>query len=256
MQNEFITYEQPLNERIRTFLRLDHLFRQTLFSLRGESVWESRHALGSIVDILNIFDRADLKSEAIKELERHTASLVRLEQSPGIDRGKLHSILDEIGGLLDAIYGMNGRVGQRLRDNEFITMVRQRSAIPGGTCDFDLPLYHQWLERTAQDRIHDLDSWLAEFEPMRLSIDLVLKLIRQSAAPVDAMAVGGFYQKALDPNVPFQMVRIRLAGNPFVFPEMSAGKHRFTVRFLRATLDQRPVQAEEDIPFQLSCCLL
>ena len=256
MQNEFIIYEQPLNERIRTFLRLEHLFRQTLFSLRGESVWESRHALGSIVDVLNIFDRADLKTEAIKELERHTASLVRLEQTPGIDRDKLHSILDEIGTLLEALYGMNGRVGQRLRDNEFITMVRQRSAIPGGTCDFDLPLYHQWLERLPEDRVRDLESWLAEFEPMRLSITLILKLIRQSSAPSEAIAVSGFYQKALDPNVPFQMVRIRLAENPPVFPEMSAGKHRFTVRFLRATLDQRPVQAEEDIPFQLSCCLL
>ena len=40
-----------------------------------------------------------------------------------------------------------------------------------------------------------------------------------------------------------------------VFPEISAGKHRFTIRFLeRGTLDERAHQTARDISFQLVLC--
>ena len=140
MPKDLIFYEQPLNERIRIFLRLEHLFRQALFNLRGPSVWETRQTMSCLIDILNIFDRSDLKTEVLKELERQTANLARLEQTPGVDWQKLNSILNEIEVLLEGLYNFSGRIGQSLRENEFLSMIRQRSVIPGGTCDFDLPL--------------------------------------------------------------------------------------------------------------------
>ena len=48
-----VIYEQPLNERVRTFLRLEHLFCQTDYTLRGFSVWDSRASLDSLVDTLD-----------------------------------------------------------------------------------------------------------------------------------------------------------------------------------------------------------
>ena len=70
-----IIYEQPLNERIRTFLRLEFLFSQAAQHLHDDSQWGSRNTLTSLLDILSIFGRTDLKTEVLKELERHTATL-------------------------------------------------------------------------------------------------------------------------------------------------------------------------------------
>lgn len=256
MPEDLITYEQPLNERIRTFMRLEHLFHQAFHNLRGSSIWASRQTLTGIIDVLSILERSDLKTEILKELERHTSNLARLEQTPGVDLDKLNRILGEIETLLDDFYRHGGRLGQGLRENEFIAAIRQRITIAGGTCDFDLPLYHHWLERPAEDRIRQLEAWLTEFEPVYEAVSLILRLIRQSAAPMDMVAEKGFFQKALDANVPFQMVQVALPVESPLYPEISAGKHRFTIRFMEAALNGRPAQTGEDVPFELTYCMI
>ena len=86
---EPIIYEHPLNERIRTFLRLEYLFSQIKFFLRSETGYETRVTVSSLLDVLNIFTRSDLKAEVIKELDRHNLVLSRLQQSPGVDLSRL-----------------------------------------------------------------------------------------------------------------------------------------------------------------------
>jgi cell division FtsZ-interacting protein ZapD len=92
----YIIYEQPLNERIRNFLRLEHLFQQAFYTLRGYSVWDSRATITGLIDILDILSRSDLKTELLKELERHQAALAKLKDIPGVDREQLESILAQL----------------------------------------------------------------------------------------------------------------------------------------------------------------
>ena len=49
-----------------------------------------------------------------------------------------------------------GRVGSHLRDNEWLMAIKQRTAIPGGVCEFDLPAYHWWLNQDPGPRRNDL----------------------------------------------------------------------------------------------------
>ncbi len=252
-----IIYEQPLNERIRTFLRLEYLFQHAVRALQGESAWDSRVALATLIDVQNIFGRADLKTEILKELERHTSNLARLEQNPNVDRERLNAILDDLDLLIDRLYALNGQVGQNLRQNEFLNSIRQRSSIPGGTCDFDLPAFHHWLQQPPETRKADLERWLGEFDAIFSAIDLMLRLIRESTPPVEQVAEGGFFQQSLDRNTPYQLIRVLLPREHPCFAEISGGKHRFTVRFMQTTsADQKPVQTEEDITFELSCCAI
>ena len=81
-----VIYEQPLSERVRTFLRLEYLFNEFFARLEGPTLWDSRNALASLLDILNIFNRTDLKTEVMKELERQMSTLAALEHAPGVDR--------------------------------------------------------------------------------------------------------------------------------------------------------------------------
>ena len=251
-----ITYEQPLNERIRTFLRLEFLFKQVKHHLHGRTPWDSRAALGSLLDILNIFTRADLKTEVMKELERQIASMSRLEQAPNIDHSRLNEILDHMDVLVDRLHAIQGQVGQQLKQNEFLTSIRQRSSIPGGTCDFDLPAYHYWLQQPAEVRLHELEQWLNEFEAMQSSIGMILHLVRESSVPLKEVAHSGFFQQSLDTAIPFQLIRVTVDREINFYAEISGGKHRFTVRFMEQRADDRAVQAEQDIPFELTCCAL
>lgn len=252
-----VIYEQPLNERIRAFLRLEFLFQQVRHHLGGSSPWDSRAALASVLDIMNIFGRSDLKTEVMKELERHTANLARLEQSPDVDRAQLNDLLDELDQLIDQLHAYNGPIGAHLKGNEFLSAIQQRSAIPGGTCDFDLPTFHYWVERPAEERLRDLAGWLECFDAIGRAIRLILRLTRGSNVFHTQQAEAGFFQRTLDPNVPCQLVRVALpAGSPY-YAEISGGRHRFTVRFMQLpSTNERAVQASDTVDFELACCII
>lgn len=256
MQNRII-YEQPLNERIRTLLRLEYLFKQGNHFLGETSVWDSRAMLLTILEIGSIFSRGDLKGELMKELERHGATLARLESNPDVDHRRLGEILNKLDSLIDRLHVMSGQFDHAIKNSEFLNSVKQRSAMPGGTCDFDLPALHYWLERPAEVRIRNLQAWFRSFAIIHEAVTLILHLTRQSSVPVNERAEGGFFQKSLDPNIPCQMVRVAVPSNLPFFPEISGGKHRFSIRFLeQPNLDTRAAQTTADVDFQLTCCII
>lgn len=251
----YTIYEHPLNERIRTLLRLEHLFRQAAHFIQGHSSWDSRVFVATLLDILDIFSRGDLRTELLKELERATVNLRGLMNIPQVDHGKLGTILRAMEHLIDNLHGLATQPGQALRDNDFITAVRQRSAIPGGTCDFDLPAYHLWLHTDYEKRLLDQRSWLATLDPVRQAIELLLKMTRNSAEAHETVAEQGSYQRQLDSNIPFQLVRVMLPEESPYYAEISGSRHRFTIRFLRPGPDKVRV-AQEAVSFRLACCSL
>lgn len=254
--SDLIIYEHPLNERIRTLLRLENLFQQSAFHLPNPEPWSSRATINSLLDITSILSRADIKSEVIKELERHAATLSKIRVSPGVNAERLKSILDDLANNIDTLYQINSQIGRRLRENDFLNSIMQRNSIPGGSCAFDLPQYHHWLQQPHQRRQKDLERWSGEFAPLASATCLLLSLIRNSTDPSWEHTDSGYFQRALEPQTPVQLIRVGLPSNSTVFPEVSGSKHRFSIRFLEPNEQDRPTQTQDDLEFQLTCCLL
>ena len=251
-------YEQPLNERVRTLLRLEFLFRQAQNGLSGDSEWHSRTVVAALIDVLGVLSaRGDVRSEIIKELERMTATLTRLEDTPGVDQSRLSSLLSDCRRLTEAMKSVRGLPGGELKDNELLISVMQRAGIPGGTCGFDLPAYHYWLLRPAELRRAQVEEWMASTENLRQATSLILQVLRNSAVPSQQVATKGVYQQNLDRNTPYQLVRVLLPLEAPYFAEISGSKHFFTVRFMTpSSTGERPAQSSDEIPFQLCCCAL
>lgn len=255
LKNGLIIYEFPLNERMRTFIRLEHLFAQISHFAQSTSEWDSRAAVQALLDALTIFSRSDVRSELLKELERHHKVLARIARSQGIDREKLQATVDKIDFLRSRVREVNGKLGAQLLDCGLFKSIVQRSAIPGGTCCFDLPGYHYWLQQPAAHRQQDLSLWLEPLMPVEESISFVLNTIRQSVLPGQEYAQAGFFQQNLDRSLPFQMIRIGLDRSLPYYAEISGGKHRFTIRFMELEFLEKPRQTSSDVPFQLTRCL-
>lgn len=256
-EGAIITYEQPLNERIRVLLRLEHLFLFISERIRGYSEWDSRAALGGLIDVTDVLWRSDIKGELIKELDRHSATFSRLRSNPHVDCHRLDETLLNHEKTLKILKHPAYQPGHTLRQDELINAVKQRTAIPGGTCNFDLPAYHYWLNRPSSHRLNRMHSWLDDLSVIRDGVFLALQAIRDSAYTTSVSALRGFYQQALEPTVTHQLIRVRLPSAAQLFPEISGGKHRFTIRFLeQAETSARPVQTGCDVEFDLQCCTL
>jgi cell division protein ZapD len=255
--SQFICYEQPLNERVRSLLRLEFLFQQMNHALAGHSTWDSRAALLGLFDILALTARNEFKGELLKELERHAAALNRLWQNPGVDSTTLSAVLAEISLVIGRIHRLDSQALDTVRQTDFLSVIHLRSQVPGGTCRFDLPGLYHWLQQDSSVRARHLRAWSAPFGPMEEAIALVLRLLRGSAIPQPEMAVRGFFQRGLDPNAPNQLIRVLLPPGGTLFPEISAGRHRFTIRFLdQPDPNRRATQSAADVQFELACCAI
>lgn len=256
MSDKYITYEQPLNERIRQFLRLEHLFQQAGYTLAGRSAWESRSTLSCLTDIIEILSRYDVKTDILKFLERLQTNFAQLKDNAKVDPGQLETVLEQIGQHYNRLYGISGNITQQLKEHHLINSLLQRSTVAAGVNSVDLPLFHYWLQQPAEDRITTLQQWYESLDIVRQPIELVLTLIRNSAEPETIKAERGFYQQSLDANKTFQLIRVTIPVDTPYFAEISGGRHRISVRFLQSQERDRPVQAQDDMLFQLSCCAL
>ncbi len=252
-----IVFEHPLNERMRTLLRLEFLFGQGWYGVEGESPWQSRIAVNTLVDIVALLSRGDLRTEIQKELERMIGSLEALQQRGGVDLTRLSSTLDDCQRVASQLRDAPPGLPQNIRDNEFLNNISQRAGILGGSCGFDIPSYHRWLNRPAEHRRRDLENWFAGFSNLHEATGLILELMRGSAEPSDEQASEGSFQAMLARDVAYKMVRVTLPGDTEWFPEISGSHHFCTIRFMtQPDPCQRPQQTKEDVAFRLECCAM
>lgn len=250
-----ITYEYPLSERIRTLLRLEDLFDKVLHFSLANGPYEHHTALIALFEILDVAGRADLKVDLVQELERQRQILLAFRDNPQISEEALSGALYEIEHASSALLAMAGRIGQYLRESEWLMAIRSRAAIPGGVCEFDLPSYHFWLNRESDKRRHDLQTWLNPMLPIRDGLTIILRLLRESGRPEAQTATRGSYQIMMTGRHA-QLVRVRLQRDTHVVPEISANKYAFNIRFVAPDIAARPRQAETDVPFELTFCSL
>jgi cell division protein ZapD len=250
-----LVFEQPLNERMRTFLRLDFLYNQALYHNEMASPWGSRAAMSSLIDILSITTRGDVRSDVLKELESQLTTLNEFQTNPGVDSQRLKSLISNLTRLRSDLMSAGSAFLQPLRDSEFLNAIKHRSAIPGGTCEFDLPDYYFWVTQPDEARMRTFNQWLGLLRPMCDAIAELLWLTRQNGRSRQEIAKGGTFSITFERDNPLQLLRISLPASGGLYPEISGSHHRCSVRFLTWNgLASRPTQAQGDVTFLLSCC--
>lgn len=250
------SYDYPFNERIRTLLRVEDLFAKVLYNAKAGHEYHHHCALLTLLQILDVVDRADLKSDLLQELERQKTAMRLLVGNPAIEADALESTLSDIEIAVKELRAETSKFGQTLRANEWLMSIKQRAGILGGVCEFDVPSYHYWLGLGEDRRKSDLDAWIRPLIPMQQAIIIILRILRGSGATSKLIATNGAYQQMLGGAKPAQMLKIELADSLTCFPEVSANKYAINIRFNTLDCTQKPQKHEEDVPFLLTLCNL
>lgn len=244
-------YEFPFNERIRTLLRLEDLFSKVLLNIDSDHSSHHHNAIVSFFQILDIIDRTDLKADLLQELDRQKVIMTNLVGNPNIAAEILQPILDKIIGTSARLRTISTKIGQPLRENEWLMSIKQRSIIPGGLCEFDLPAYHYWLDSPAADRKQDLEKWLAHVTPIYDALAIILNIVRGSGKATPNIAINGAYQQMLGGAKPAQMLQIELDDHLTCYPEISANKYAINIRFISMSRTEKPHPCDQDVVFTL-----
>jgi len=236
-------------------MRLEFLYRKMLYDSEQETNWAARATISGLLEIMAILSRGDVRSEVHKELDHQLDVLQRFQSQPGVDTGRLDTLICNLIESRTEVDDIGTSFLQPLKESDFLNAIKNRSAIPGGTCEFDLPEYSHWLRQPFARRAEDMAAWLERIRPLCDAVTESLWLIRESAQPIDKTAINGMYQHRMQKDASCRLLRVTLPETSQLYPEISGSQHRFTVRFLEwSTIDSRAVQTGHDVDFKISIC--
>jgi cell division protein ZapD len=255
--DDLLVFEYPLAERMRGFLRLESALAKTRERMASDSPNAARDTLTHLIELSSLTERNELKREILSELDRQRLFMEELANSVAIDSKRLNQAVYSLDQVHQAVTALPRQLGQNLRGNEFLSLLKSRSSIPGATCAFDLPALHFWLARPATARNADLTRWMEPLRPVEEALAVLLGHIRQSASPDPATASGGIYEYAPERKNPPLLLRIGLPVEGDLYPQVSGGKHRITIQFQRwRGVEERTEPLREDVDFSLALCRL
>ncbi|MDD1791983.1 cell division protein ZapD [Enterovibrio makurazakiensis] len=227
MSNDTL-YEHPLNEQVRVYLRLEYLLNQInqSSSLTGDTHWSV--FFKSLFELAEILEQVQVKGDLAKDLEKQRSKLEAWLNVPNVDTEQLTQLLQESRRLQQVLL-QAPRLGQALREDKFLSSIRQRFSIPGGTCSFDLPSLHHWLNLPLAHRQSDANTWTGSLKPLENALTFWLRLTRGGAALQPSIVINGFYQQDVEGAT---LLRIQISPDYNAFPLVSGHKSRFAIRFM------------------------
>ncbi len=249
-----ILYEYPFNESIRTMLRLEHLFDRLGQLIARDAAVDHHYALATLFEVLDVSSRADLKSDLLKELDKHRQQFNAYRGNPSISESALDDVTARIDHAFTGLNQLQGKAGAALNTNEWLMSIRSRISIPGGTCEFDLPAYYAWQKFEPQRRRADLLQWVASLMPLAEALQVLLGLLRDSGVPHKVVAPGGQYQQSLAQGRVYQLMRVRLDLPDDIVPEISGHRLMVSVRLMRQDAEGRLKPSQTDASFELTLC--
>jgi cell division protein ZapD len=249
-----ILYEYPFNESIRTMLRLEHLFDRLGQLIARDTPVDHHYALSTLFEILDVSSRADLKSDLLKELDKHKLQFNSYRGNPSISEEALDEITARIDLAFNGLNDVQGKAGAALNSNEWLMSIRSRLSIPGGTCEFDLPAYYAWQKHGPSRRRADLMHWISSLMPLAQALQVLLGLLRDSGTPHKVVAPAGQYQQSLSQGRIYQLMRVRLEVPPDIVPEISGHRLMVSVRLMRQDAEGRLKPSNDDASFELTLC--
>ena len=249
-----ILYEYPFNERIRTYLRLRQLFSRLEQLIRRDQALDHHFALTTLFEILEVGARSELKSEVLKDLERQKQIYSAYRGNPAISEKALDGLIAQLDHLFEALNQVSGKMGQSLSEHDFLTALKSRLVIPGGTCEFDLPAYHAWQHQDAAGRAHDLAQWTLPLAPWAQAIGQLLQMLRESGSGQKVMATAGQLQQNLPQGRTFQLLRLKIDPALGITPEISCNRLLVVIRMMRQHSDGKLVATSDDVPFEMTLC--
>lgn len=245
-------YEFPLNEKVRTYLRLEQLFAQLKQSAKARENWQFMSFFEALFTLLDLLERLDLRNDILKDIEAHEKNLVYWSQHPKIDSEALQVALQRILRLRDQLK-QSKKIGSSLKEDKFLASIRQRFSIPGGTCSFDLPNLHYWINQPLEDVNKDIQHWLQELHLVDEAIEITLSFLRERGRFVLIKTEKGFYQGISDDKS--ELIRINSPTDKGYYPTLSGNKYRYAIRFLLFVADENGSSSvSEPVEFNLASC--
>ncbi len=247
-------YELPLNERLRTFMRIEFLYsRLKYFASNLDNNWNTRTVIHTLLEVYSILSRTDVRREVLADLDRYIMQMQRFQSAPDADNNMVNDILEDLDSIKNQVVNIGTDYLIRLREDEFIASLLHRHTLPGGKAEFDMPKYKFFLESDKKSVSIQINEWIEVIKHICEGIDKLMWIIRESNEPISTVAVEGQYNHQIEKRTQISLVRI-IINEKNIYPEISGGRHLIAVRFYSYDKNNDYTQFTENVNFKISLC--
>ncbi|GBL05634.1 cell division protein ZapD [Glaciecola sp. KUL10] len=222
-------YEFPLSEKVRNYLRLEQLFAQLNSTIESDNKFQTLYFFDVLFTMLDLLERIDLRTDLIRDIDVHEKNLVHWSSHPNIDTQALNKALQQIHDII-AQLKTTKKLGSNLKEDKFLSSIRQRFSIPGGATSFDLPNLFCWINQALENRQAHITQWLSQLSLVQDSISLLLSFLREKGQFKTIVGENAFYQAMVDNKI--DMVRVKYDTSSGFYPVLSGNKHRYGIKFM------------------------
>jgi len=129
--NTMILVEHPLNEKMRTWLRIEYLLKQLLYQKNFKNIASTLTFFRAVSDLIDILERFEIRGDLLKKLEYQQQKLSSWLCAPNTDKDLIDSLITKLEACKNALVSAP-RIRDCLKEDRLITSVRQRLSISGG----------------------------------------------------------------------------------------------------------------------------
>tara|TARA_Y200000002_G_scaffold223237_1_gene184380 strand:- start:2771 stop:3532 length:762 start_codon:yes stop_codon:yes gene_type:complete len=242
-------YEEPVDERIRKFLKLESYFLKLKYHKELDTSYDSYAALYNLIMIYNTLSRVEVKSELIREIDFHRQRYSEYIKIDTSDKIKLNSIMEKQNVILNDLYNLKSNYLNDLNKDEFFQFCVKHYNSINTEIDY-------WLTRDHAIRLNQINLWVELIRPIESSVYFCLDILRKSSETNEICANNGFHLIKLTSEKKIRLLRITMQSDNYYFPQMSLGPQRATISFVLLNEDNRYVRIKENIIFVLDLCYI
>ena len=242
-------YEQPIDERIRKFLRLENIYMKINNHMDIDSKYDAYSTLLNISELFINLTRSEIKRDLISEIETQKVRYQEYSKLDGADRIKLNSIMEKQNAILKTLHDLEANYLNVLKNDELLQTIIKH--INTSCADLDY-----WLSRDHDFRKNQINLWLELIKPIENSIFFCLDLLRKSSETVEITAKDGMYLFKMDIEKKIRLLRVTMKTDNYFFPRISVGPQRATIAFMTIDDNNKIIRLNQDINFVLDLCYI
>jgi len=254
-----IVFEFPLNERIRRLLRIEEIYQKFEHQLKNTHDYFEFGCFNTLFEIVQLVSRSDLKIDFLQELERQEKkqSTLQSDQALKEEQLDLKKIISMIQVARKKLENIDVKPGFNFNNNLFLEEVKKRITSPGGLLDVDFPNFHNWtIQKTRKSKLEDFKSWSEPLMVFKDAASVLLIILRNQCHLELLKAKEGKHQKTIDPLKTFDLIRLEIAENLDVYPEISSNKYTVNIFFNELSKELRKEAVKSNLEFKYSICWL
>jgi len=244
-----VIYEEPMDERIRKFLKLENYFLKLNYHKDIDSIHDSFASLNNLILIYKTLSRVEVKSELIREIDFHRNRYVEYIKIKSSDKTKLNSIMEKQNVILNNLHSLKPNYLNDLNNDELFQNCVKHHENLNTELDY-------WLTRDHNMRLNQINLWLELIKPIEYSVNFCLSILRKSSEANEICANNGFHLIKVEQEKKIRLLRVTMQTDNYYFPRISLGPSRATISFMMINENNKFVQIKENISFVLDLCYI